>query len=136
MTGLLAINFRECCRRSLYCKPEVFVRVNGKQSQSFHAGVTLRQVLCLRCVLPPLLFIINVNWIDKLSRTGECVTIGRCKSSRLLFEDHLVLLTSSEYDFQHALNVFAAACDIAGMKINTSKTEVHHPSRNLVKFSL
>ena len=62
--------------------------------------------------------------MDKLSRIDECVTIGRCKIGRLLYEDDLVLLASSERGLQHALNGFAAACDIAGMKISTSKSEV------------
>ena len=74
------------------------------------------------CVLSPLLFSIYMNWMYKLSRTDLCVTIGRCKISRLLFADDLVLLASSESDLQHALKGFAAACDFAGMKIGTSKT--------------
>ena len=49
--------------KSLYSQPEICVRVNGKQSKSFHMGVGLRQGY----VLSPLLFIICVNWMDKLS---------------------------------------------------------------------
>ena len=59
-----------------------------------------------------------------LSRNDKCVTIGKCKNSWLLFEDDLVLFASFESGLQHALNGFAAACDIAGMKINTSKTYI------------
>ena len=62
--------------------------------------------------------------------------IIRCKVSRLLFADNLVLLASSESGLQRALNSFAAACDIAGMKISTSKTEVQNLSRNPVQSSL
>ena len=62
--------------------------------------------------------------MDKLSQTDECVTIGRCKISWLLTADYLVLLASYESGLQDALNDFAAACDIAGMKIGTSKTKV------------
>ena len=69
--------------------------------------------------------------MDKLSRM-----IGRCKINRLLFADDLVLLASSEFGLQHALNGFAAACDIAGMKISPSKTEVLHLSRNPVQCFL
>ena len=122
---LMAIN-------SLYSYTEVCIRVNGKQSKSFHVDVGLRQ----RCVLSSLFFITYMNCMDKLSRTDECVTIGRCKINRLLFADNLVLLASSESGPQHALNGFAAACDIARKKISTSKTEVLHLSRNPVQCSL
>ena len=42
------------------------------------------------------------------------------------------MLTLSESGLQHALNDFAAAGDIAGMKISTPKTVVLHLLRNLV----
>ena len=112
--------------KSFYCRPEVCVRVNGKQSKPFHAGVGLRQ----GCVLPPLLFIVYMNWIDKYSQADECATIGNRKISRLLFADDLVLLSSTESGLQRALNRFADACNTAGMKISTAKTEVLPLSRN------
>ena len=59
--------------KSLYCQPKVCVRVNGKQSKPFD----LRQ----ECILSPLRFLIYMNWVDELSQTNECVTIGRCKIS-------------------------------------------------------
>ena len=74
-----------------------------------------------------------MNWVDKLSRTDECVTIGRCKISRFLFADDLVLLASFEAGLQQALNGFAAACGIAGIKIRTFKTEVLYLLRNSVQ---
>ena len=58
------------------------------------------------------------------SGTDECVTIGRCKISGLLFADDLVFMASSESGLQHAFNGFAAASDIAGIKISTFKTEI------------
>ena len=112
--------------KSFYCRPEVCVRVNGKQSKPFHVGVGLRQ----GCVLSPLFFIVYMNWIDKYSQADECATIGNCKISRLLFADDLVLLSSTESGLQRALNSFADACNTAGMKISTAKTEVLHLSRN------
>ena len=112
--------------KSFYCRLEVCVRVNGKQSKPFHVGVGLRQ----GCVLSPLLFIVYMNWIDKCSQADECATIGNCKISRLLFADDLVLLSSTESGLQRALNSFADACNTAGMKISTAKTEVLHLSRN------
>ena len=118
--------------KSLYCQPEVCSRVNGTQSKSFHVGVGLGQ----ECASSPLLFIIYTNWMDKLSPTDECVTIGKCKTNKLLLADDLVLLVTSESGLQHALNRFAAACDIAGMKVSTPNTEVLHLSRNpYTKFS-
>jgi len=46
------------------------------------------------------------------------------------------LLSSTESGLQHALNDFATACDNAGMKISTTKTEVLHLSRNPDQNSL
>ena len=112
--------------KSFYCRPEVCVWVNGKQSKPFHVGIGLRQGY----VLSPLLFIVYMNWIDKYCQADECATIGNCKISRLLFADDLVLLSSTESGLQHALNSFADACNTAGMKISTAKTEVLHLSRN------
>ena len=124
MTKFLGINFGRFCRsygvngqllraiKSFYCRPEVCVRVTGKQSKPFHEGVGLRQ----GCVLSPLLFIVYMNWINKCSQADECATIGNCKISRLLFADDLVLLSSAEFGLQRALNGFADACNTAGMK--------------------
>ena len=112
--------------KSFYCRPEVCVRVNDKQSKPFHVSVGLRQ----GCVLSPFLFIVYMNRIDKCSQADECATIGNCKISRLLFADDLVLLSSTESGLQRALNGFADACNTSGMKISTAKTEVFHLSRN------
>ena len=57
-----------------------------------------------------------MNLMNKVSRTDESVMIGRCKISRLLFADDLVLLAFSESGLKHALNGLAAACDIADGK--------------------
>ena len=65
--------------------------------------------------------------MGKFSRTNECVTIKRCTINRLLFADA---------GFLRALNGFTAACDIAGMKISSFKTEVLHLSSNPVQCSL
>ena len=112
--------------KSLYCLPEVCVRVNGKQSKPFHVGVGLQQ----GCVLSPLRFIVYMNLIDKCSQDDECATIGNCKISRPLFTDDLVLLSSTESGLLRALNSIADACDTAGMKISTAKTEILHVLRN------
>ena len=70
--------------------------------------------------------------IEKRSRGRECVRIGDVKVSRLLFADDLVLLASSQEDLQRALDRFAAECEVDGMRINTSKTEVMVLSREPV----
>ena len=44
--------------KSFYCRPEVCVRVNGKQSKLFIVGVDLRQ----GCILSPLFLIVCKNW--------------------------------------------------------------------------
>ena len=94
---------------SFYCRPEVCVWVNGKQSKPFHVVVGLRQ----GCVLSALLVIIYMYWIGKCSHADECATIGNCKISRLLFADDLVLLSSAESGLQRAVNSFADACNTA-----------------------
>ena len=71
-----------------------------------------------------------MNWIDECSQADECATIGNCKINRMLFADDLVLLSSTESGLQRALNSFADACNTAGMKISTAKTEVLHLPRN------
>ena len=115
-----------CAIKLFYCRPQVCVRINGMQSKPFHVGVGLRQ----KCVLSLLLFLVFMNWIDKCSQTDECATIGNCKISRMLFADDLPLLFSAERRLQRALNSFANACNTAGMKISTAKTEILHLSRN------
>ena len=78
--------------KSLYRCSKVCVRVSSNKSKSFNVGVGLRQ----GCVLSPLLFIVYMNWIDRLSQVDKGVTIGTCKVNRLLFADDLALLASSE----------------------------------------
>ena len=115
-----------CAINSFYCRPEVCVWVNGKQSKSFHVGIRLRQ----GCVLSPLLFIVYMSWIDECSLSDKCAAIGNCKISHLLFADDLVLLSSTKSGLQRALNSFVRACNTAGMKISTDKTMVLHASTN------
>ena len=106
--------------KSLYCRPEVCVWVNGKQAKPFHVCVGLWQ----RCVLSPLIIIVCMNWIDKCSQADECATIGNYKISCLLLADDFVLLPSTESGLQRAINNFADACNTARMKIRMDKTEV------------
>ena len=106
--------------KPFYCRLEVCVRVNGKQSNPFHVGVGLRQGFALSLLL----------FKVYMSQADECATIGNCKISRLLFADDLVLLSSTECGLQRPLHSIVHVSDTAGMKISTAKTKVLHLSRN------
>ena len=96
-------SFQNPAYATVYCRPDIYVWVNGKQSKPFRVGVGLSQ----GCLLSPLLFIVAMNSIDECSQADECATIGNCKISRLLrllFAEDLVLLSSTESDLQRALN--------------------------------
>ena len=77
-----------------------------------------------------------MNWTDINSQADECATIRNFKISRLLFDDDLVLLSSTESGLQRALNSFADARNNAGMKISTTETEILHLSTNPNQFVL
>jgi len=85
-----------------------------------------------KSVLSPLIFIIYMNWTNKYSHINECGTIGNCKISRMLFADLVLLYSIESAGLQRALNGFVSACDIAGMKISTTKTEVFQLSKTLI----
>ena len=71
-----------------------------------------------------------MNWIDKCSQDDECATTGNCKITPLLFADDFVPLSLAESGLQRALNSFADACNITGMKISSAKIGVRHLCRN------
>ena len=79
--------------------------------------------------MPPFLFIVYMNWIDKCSQAHEGAMIGNCKIGCRLFADDLVLLFLTESGL-HALNSFADPCDTFVMKISVAKTEVLHLSKS------
>ena len=60
---------------TFYCRPEVCVRVNGKQSKPFHVGIRLRQ----GCVLSPLLLIVYEELVvqNLRSEPHSSVTVRR-----------------------------------------------------------
>ena len=62
--------------------------------------------------------------------------IGNCKINCLLFTDDLVLLSSTEFGLQRALNSFADTCNTARMKISTAKTKILYLSRNHDQYVL
>ena len=69
--------------KSRDCYIEVCAHMNVKQSELFYLGDDLQQ----RCILSPLLFIIYMDCMNKLSQTNVCATIGRYKINQLLFAD-------------------------------------------------
>ena len=81
------------------------------------------------CVLSPLLFIIFMDRISHGSTTPDCVKTGTARVEPLFFSDDVARLASSSAGFQCALDRFAIECALAGMQINTKKTEIMVLSR-------
>ena len=57
------------------------------------------------------------------SHVPEGFWFGSHRISSLLSVDDVVLLDPSSQDLQHVLGWFAAECEVAGMRISTSKSE-------------
>ena len=89
------------------------------KTKPFIISLGLRQDC--ECVLPPLLFIIYMDKIDKDSFFSSGVIFGKYNVRRLLFADDLTLLNLNKSDLQYALDRFSDACLDAGMKISTTK---------------
>ena len=117
--------------KSLYMHSEVCVRANSATTKPFRVRVGLQQ----GCSLSPILFLIYVDRIVKNSKSCGGVKIGEC-TVRLLFANDLVLLDSTQNGLQQALDRFSDACSVAGMKINTTKTETMCLSRQPKQCSL
>ncbi|TWW68222.1 hypothetical protein D4764_19G0000200 [Takifugu flavidus] len=88
------------------------------------------------CPLSPILFIIFMDTISRCSHGVEGIQFGDLRIGSLLFADDVVLLTSSARDLQLSLDRFAAACEAAGMKISTSKSEAMVLNRKKVECLL
>ncbi|KAK3523071.1 hypothetical protein QTP86_012652 [Hemibagrus guttatus] len=77
--------------------------------------------------------------MDRISRRSqglEGVRFGDHRISSLIFADDVVLLAPSSLDLQHALGRFAAECEVAGMRVSTSKSEVMVLDRKKVACTL
>uniref|UniRef100_A0A674MBB2 Reverse transcriptase domain-containing protein n=1 Tax=Takifugu rubripes TaxID=31033 RepID=A0A674MBB2_TAKRU len=118
--------------RSLYDRCQSLVRITGSKSNSFPVRVGLRQ----GCPLSPILFIIFMDRISRCSHGAEGVQFGDLRIGSLLFADDVVLLASSARDLQLSLDRFVAACEAAGMKISTSKSEAMVLNRKKVECLL
>uniref|UniRef100_A0A8C1ILG2 Reverse transcriptase domain-containing protein n=1 Tax=Cyprinus carpio TaxID=7962 RepID=A0A8C1ILG2_CYPCA len=105
--------------RSLYNWTRSLVHIAGSKSDLFPVHVGLGQ----GCPLSPVLFIIFMDRISRRSQGPEGVRFGDHMISSLLFADDVVMLASSGQDLQRALGRFAAECEVAEMRISTSKSE-------------
>ncbi len=105
--------------RSLYDRSRSLVRIAASKSDLFPVHVGLRQ----GCPLSSVLFVIFMDRISRRSQGPEGVWFGDHRISSVLFADDVVLLASLGLDLQRALGRFAVECDVAGMRINTSKSE-------------
>ncbi|TWW77322.1 hypothetical protein D4764_12G0007120 [Takifugu flavidus] len=68
--------------------------------------------------------------------SGPLIRAVRSLIASLLFADDVVLLASSARDLQLSLDRFAAACEAAGMRISTSKSEAMVLDRKKVECLL
>ena len=74
--------------------------------------------------------------ISVRSQVVEGVRFSDLWIPSLLFADDVVLLASLNSDLQFSLRRFAAKCQVAGMRINTSKSEAMVFSLNRVDCPL
>ena len=93
--------------QSLYKRSESLVRIACSQSDSFPVRVGLHQ----GCP--------SVHDVY-----GQNFWFGGVRISSLLFADEVVLLASSNRDFQLSLERLAAECESAGMRTSESETMV------------
>ncbi|KAK3558333.1 hypothetical protein QTP86_017264 [Hemibagrus guttatus] len=105
--------------RSLYNQSRSLVRIANCKSDLFPVHVGLRQ----GCPLSPVLFTVFMDRISRHSQGLEGVRFVDHRILLLLFADDVVLLASSSLDLQHALERFAAECEVAGMSVSTSISE-------------
>ncbi|KAK3543164.1 hypothetical protein QTP70_012267 [Hemibagrus guttatus] len=109
--------------RSLYNRSRSLVCIASCKSDLFPVHVGLRQ----GCPLSLVLFIVFMDRISRRSQGLEGVRFGDHRISLLIFADDVVMLAPSSLDLQHALGRFAAECEVAGMRVSTSKSELCHP---------
>ncbi|KAK3532712.1 hypothetical protein QTP86_028082, partial [Hemibagrus guttatus] len=117
---------------SLYNRSRSLVRIASCKSDLFPVHVGLRQ----GCPLSPVLFIVFMDRISRRSQGLEGVRFGDHRISSLTFADDVVLLAPSSLDLQHALGRFAAECEVAGMRVSTSKSEAMVLDRKKVACTL
>ncbi|TWW67234.1 hypothetical protein D4764_02G0002750 [Takifugu flavidus] len=107
-----------------------------RAARSCTIGARVWSELLAGCPLSPILFIIFMDRISRCSHGVEGIRFGDLRIRSLLFADDVVLLASSARDLQLSLDRFAAACEVAGMKISTSKSEAMVLDRKKVECLL
>jgi len=117
---------------AFYCQPEVCVRV----------WCAIKVSLCGRWSQAKVRFISstfhNLHELDRQAQSNQRV----CHQWRKLHDQSFVVRRWSGFAFLHwiglqrVINDIAVACENAGKKISTTKTEVLHLSRNLDQYSL
>ncbi|KAK3556570.1 hypothetical protein QTP70_010765 [Hemibagrus guttatus] len=117
--------------RSLYNRSRSLARIASCKSDLFPVHVGLRQ----GCPLSPVLFIVFMDRIFRRSQGLEGVRFGDHRITSLSFADDVVLLAPSSLDLQHALGRFAA-CEMAGIRVSTSKSEAMVLDRKKVPCTL
>ena len=109
--------------KSFYYRPEVCVRVNGKQSKPFHVSIGFWQVR----VLSPHLFMVYMNWIDKCSQADKLWAI---RSS----PDNL-LAPASLLPYCEWRTLPELASDDLPIEIVLPLSPVRHPNTRPLKFN-
>ena len=116
----------------MYVHSEVSVRLHCKTTNSFKVSVAPKH----DCSVLPILLLIYVGRLIPKSESYDGTKGGDgIALQRLLFEDDLVLLDSTQNVLQQAFDRFSGACCVAGMKISTIKTETMCLSRQLKQCS-
>ncbi|KAK3568587.1 hypothetical protein QTP86_009401 [Hemibagrus guttatus] len=118
--------------RSLYDQSTSLVYIASCKSDLFPVHVGLQQ----DCPLSQVLFVVFMDRISRCSQGLEGVQFGDHRISLLLFADDVVLLAPSSQDLQRALGHFPAECEVAGMRISTSKSEAMVLDWKKVAFTL
>ena len=95
------------------------VSVADSKSNFFPVRVGLRQ----GCPLSQILIMIFMDRISRCSQAAKGVKFIGLQIPSLLFADDMVLLASLNCDLQFVVAQFATECEVAGMRISTSKSE-------------
>ena len=85
--------------------------------------------------MSPILFVIIMDRISRRSRGEEGVWFGNLRIASMLFDD-VVLLASSSHDLQRTLERFVADCEAGRMRVSSFKSEAMVVNRKQVECSL